>query len=290
MNLSNNGYCDRSPVWSPEGGRIAFVSDRSGDWDVWVMDVDGNDQRRLAGNPGLDCAPSWSPDGTRLLWESHVAGSPSIWICDADGGNSRPLISPDRPLTRVPLHEGEVRRSFPDNWHYLRNAVWSPDGKRIAAAGIHEVVVLDADGSRLVEVVPWMMGLGRLAWSPDGTQLAGTARTAPAETERSGVFIVRPGQRNYRWLAEATPTGPRLGAAQRRPLSTWYSHGSARPRRVIKTFESLCWSPDGTTLAFSSDMDPSGAFYVYTVPADGGAPKRLEATKSAWPNEIAWRR
>ena len=57
----------------------------------------------------------------------------------------------------------------------------------------------------------------------------------------------------------------------------------------MKTFTSLAWSPDGSTLAFSSDLDPSGAFYVYTISPRGGQPKRLDTTKSAWPNEIMWR-
>jgi Tol biopolymer transport system component len=70
---------------------------------------------------------------------------------------------------------------------------------------------------------------------------------------------------------------------------TWYTHGSAQPRRVVKTFTSLAWSPDGRSVAFSSDIDPSGAFYVYTIPADGGEPWRIEQTRSAWPNQFAWR-
>ena len=56
----------------------------------------------------------------------------------------------------------------------------------------------------------------------------------------------------------------------------------------MKTFASLGWSPDGKTLAFTSDMDPSGAFYVYTIDPDGGKPQRLDQTRSAWPNEIMW--
>ena len=82
--------------------------------------------------------------------------------------------------------------------------------------------------------------------------------------------------------------GPRLGGTARAGLTTWYSHGSARPRRVVKTFTSLAWSPDGKALAFSSDMDPSGAFYVYTISTEGGQPRRLDRTMSAWPNEIMW--
>ncbi len=89
-------------------------------------------------------------------------------------------------------------------------------------------------------------------------------------------------------LMEAVPQGPRLGGARRHGLMTWYTHGSALPSCVVRTFTSLAWSPDGKTLAFSSDMDPSGAFCVYTVPAEGGKPHRLGLTKSAWLNTVAW--
>ena len=57
----------------------------------------------------------------------------------------------------------------------------------------------------------------------------------------------------------------------------------------MKLFTSIVWSPDGQTLAFSSDMDPSGAFFVYTIAAEGGdEPTRIDVTRSAWPNQIMW--
>jgi Tol biopolymer transport system component len=311
VNISNNAFCDRSPVWSPDGARIAFRSEREGDWDVYVMNADGTDQRRLAGNVGLDRAPAWSPDGTRLAWESHVSGLPNIWICDANGQNSRPVIAPapaqppDGGTTNLkiqqvrawldPVEIVDVEPAFPDHTFYLTDPVWSPDSQRIAAVGVGDssgsmVVVLEADGSRMRQIIPWIAGPGHLTWSPDGTRLAGTLRTAPQETERSGLFIVNAdGTNNYRWLVDVTPQGPRLGGALRMGLMTWYSHGSAQPRRVVKTFGALAWSPDGTTLAFSSDMDPSGAFYVYTISPDGGEPQRLDGTMSAWPQEIMWK-
>jgi len=306
VNVSGNAFCDRVPVWSPDGGRLAFLSDREGDWDIYVMNADGTGQRRLAGNPGLDRAPAWSPDGKTIAWESHVSGTPSIWVCNADGTDSRPLIAPDRPLTVQEGKSGkdgvfnfpDVGWPFADNTVYLSDPIWSPDGKRIAAVGIGEysgdmVVLLDADGSRMLKLIRWIASARDLAWSPDGTYLAGACRTAPQETDHSGIFVVRTDGKDEnrcgRFLVDVSPTGPRLGTAIRMGAPTWYSHGSGRPRRVLKTFTSLAWSPDGKTLAFSSDMDPSGAFHVYTIPAKGGETTRLDATKSAWVNDIMWR-
>ena len=303
VNLSDNAFCDRSPVWSPDGKRLAFISDRTGDWQICVMNADGSDQSRVAGNRGADRAPAWSPDGGRIAWESHVSGMPTIWICDADGGKSRPLAAPDKPFE---VHRGETGKDgvfafaeadwpFEDHAVYLTDPLWSPDGKRIAARGLGQtgvmLAVLDADGSRMLQVIDWIGGMDELVWSPDGSQLAGTLRTAPQETDRSGVFVVEAdGSEKYRWMVDVRPQGPRLGGAIRTGVPTWYSHGSAQPRRVMKTFDNLTWSPDGETLAFSSDMAEDGAFYVYTIPAKGGEPTRLPATKSAWPNEVMFRK
>jgi len=294
-NLSKNDYCDRSPVWSPDGARLAFMSDRTGDWDIYAMKADGTGQRRLAGNPGLDRAPAWSPDGKRLAWESHVSIMPDIWVCRADGADAHAVIARGKPMTLKATSQRkvvDVQPFVPGNEFYLTNPIWSPDGARIAGVGLsgsHMVYVLAADGSSMVQVTPWTPFAGDLCWSPDGKQLAGSWRTAPQETERAGVFVLDAETGERKFLVDVTPLGPRMGGARRHGVMSWYSHGSAQPRRVVKTFTSLAWSPDGKTLAFSSDMDPTGAFYVYTIPAQGGEPTRIDLAKSAWPNEICWR-
>ena len=303
-NISRNAFCDRFPKWSPDAEKIVFVSDRGGDWDVYTMNSDGSVQERVAGNPGLDRAPAWSPDGSQIAWESHVSGMPNIWVCDVDGGNSRPLIEAGKPL-KISVVQGwldpirivEAEPILPGNEFYLTEPVWAPDSRRIAGVGLSHgtmVCILDADGTTMLQLIPWLPGAADLCWSPDGTQLAGSWRTAHQETEHSGIFVIRADgmEKTPRgmghWLVDVTPRGPRLSRVQRHPSVTWYSHGSSQPRRVVKTFTSLAWAADGSELAFSSDMDPSGAFHVYTMRAAGGKPRCLGGTRSAWPNEVMW--
>ena len=57
--LTENRQYDWSPSWSPDGERIAFMSDRDGNSEIYVMDADGGNQRRLTNNPDHDASPAW---------------------------------------------------------------------------------------------------------------------------------------------------------------------------------------------------------------------------------------
>jgi Tol biopolymer transport system component len=65
--LTDDPGSDIEPAWSPDGTRIAFASNRDGDWDIYVMDADGGNVRRLTGTRGHrdalrgDYDPAWSP-------------------------------------------------------------------------------------------------------------------------------------------------------------------------------------------------------------------------------------
>ena len=94
--LTNNRGWDWFPSWSPDGERIAFASDRRGDFEnfeIYVMDADGGNQRRLTENRHEDSSPSWSPDGERITFNSRRDGNSEIYVMEANGGNQQRLTN-----------------------------------------------------------------------------------------------------------------------------------------------------------------------------------------------------
>ena len=146
--LTNNLASDHSPSWSPDGKRIAFVSDRDGHvihgWptsEIYVMDTDGGNQQNLTNDPHSDRHPSWSPDGKRIVFSSDRDNDRDhnieIYVMNADGKNQRRLTN---------------------NLTEDKYPAWSPDGERIAFSArreghvvhnldiTYEIYVMDTDG------------------------------------------------------------------------------------------------------------------------------------------------
>ena len=130
---------DIEPAWSPDSQRIAFLSSR-GIWgnEIYVMDADGANQRRLTRDGWDDRDPAWSPDGSKIAF-SAGDGDIFIVVMNADGTDRKRL--PEEVLDGVP-----VLNSYP---------AWSPDGAKIAyysgirgdnRGGIH---LMTADGEHL---------------------------------------------------------------------------------------------------------------------------------------------
>src|SRR6476619_6832538 len=92
-------------------GRIAFRSDRGGNFDIYTMNTDGSDIAHLAGSPVVDGQPAWSPDGTRIVFQSSRSGTSQIYVMNADGSN-------ETRLTNNPAGDFQP--------------AWSPDGSKIA--------------------------------------------------------------------------------------------------------------------------------------------------------------
>jgi TolB protein len=100
-----------SPVYSPDGSRIAFNSKASGNWDLYSMAADGTDIRQITTDEGSDLAPAWSPDGSMLAFESSRDGNVEVYVVSSAGGLAQ-------NITNLPLADDH-------------GPTWSPDGQRI---------------------------------------------------------------------------------------------------------------------------------------------------------------
>jgi len=75
------------------GDRIAFMSNRAGNWEIYVMESDGSGLRRLTNNSSIDGLPTWSPNGRSIAFVSDQGGAWGVWVINADGSNRRKLFA-----------------------------------------------------------------------------------------------------------------------------------------------------------------------------------------------------
>ena len=149
-----------APAFSPDGTKIAFESNRGGNYDIFVMNVDGTAQTNLTNDEaGDDVGAAWSPDGTKLAFDSNRSESRDVYTMNADGSGQTNLTAANPSLD-----------SDPD---------WSPDGAKllfVSARGLATSVwSMNADGSGgEVDVTKAGNFDADPAWSPDGSHIVFT--------------------------------------------------------------------------------------------------------------------
>lgn len=154
-NLSNYASNDRRPKINLDATRIVFVSDRSQNDDIYVMNIDGSELSQLTTHPSIDTMPTWSPDGKQILFVSTRNGNADLFIMDANGANQQqlttstaddvfPTWSPDRKQIAWVQIQGAERRLWVMNAdgknahaitgtiHLLQNPIWSSKNNEIA--------------------------------------------------------------------------------------------------------------------------------------------------------------
>ena len=163
------------PSFSPDGNRVAFMTNRDGNMEIYVVNREGGGLRRVTRNPGNDSTPTWSPAGNQIAFTSDRSGSPQIYIADADGG-------------------GQPRRITSESW--ADRATWSPPPyNEIAYAGQNgpgfDIKIFDLQQGQIRVVTDGTGSNESPAWSPNGRHLA----FASTRAGRSQIFtIARDGQ------------------------------------------------------------------------------------------------
>jgi len=138
---------DGKPTWSPDGSYIAFQSSRNGNWEVYIIDINGTNLINLTNNVADDNQPSWSPDGSKIAFVSNRrSGSFEIYSINIDGSNLKRLTNLTPPPNIDPSNVGDY------------DPTWSPDGSKIAFArnllyeGLQIWTINSNDGSDLRKI------------------------------------------------------------------------------------------------------------------------------------------
>jgi hypothetical protein len=257
----------------PFNGKIAFVSLRAGNNEIFTMNANGSIQVNISNNPAQDNDPAWSPDGTRIAFHSNRDAASEIYVMNADGTG----------LTR--LTNNSALDVLP---------AWSPDGTKLAFrsnrdGGNSEIYVMNADGSGQTRLTNNLVSDDNPAWSPDGTRIAfdsnrdGNTEIYVMNTDGTGVTRLT-NNTSTDQFPSFSPDGTKIvfsGGIGNFQIMVMNANGTNPVQLTSSGVNNIpAFSPDGTQIAFHSNRD-GGDIEIYIMNADGSNQTRLTSAPSA---------
>ncbi len=189
--LTSGMAFDRMPRWSPDGQRIAYITDRSGGNNLWVISADLRDTVQLSKTTDdMFISPAWTPDGKYVAVTRSVSGGPKVFLYHVDGGSGVQLI-------REPTGQSTVGATFsPDGrhlWYATRAGSWQYN----AIFPQYQLVAYDRELGISTTMTSRFGSAFRPEISPDGRWLTYGSRF----DEKTGLRIRELATGIERWLA-----------------------------------------------------------------------------------------
>lgn len=266
-NLTNHPSDDRYASYSPGGNQILFESNRSGNWDLYVMNADGKMVRQITRDSSEDRRPSWHPDGDQILFESNRSGKFQLYTAN--------LFNDKVKAIRLPANSGDP--IF---------ARYSPDGSSIAYSlklqgDSSKLVVIDVFGNLKAYLADYGFRTFYPRWSPNGKQLLFFSRheTGNQDDEIYTINIDGTGKKRlthwpkHNFCPSWSPDGSQIAYVQ--------SMEGSRPEIYIMKVNGLDnkrltnnekgdtlpnWSPDGTKLLVTAHRNGNYEIVEMTIP------------------------
>lgn len=283
--ITREGSANTRPRWSPDGKRIAFISNRGGSGQIWTMAPDGSDAKQVSKISTEADGETWSPDGKSFLFTSDVYPE-----CNDDACNQ--AKDDQRSKSKVKAHM--VNRLLYRHW-----TTWK-DGKR------SHVFLVSADGGTARDLTPGdfdtpPFSLGDpdgYAFSPDGKEVAFASNRDPMEaiSTNNDVWIVpvaggtakkistSPGSDTSpcyspdgKWIAYRSQF--RAQAESDRFRLMLYERATGKITNLTENYDRWVleteWSPDSKTIFFVTE--DTGTHPIMSIPVTGGQPKVVVA-------------
>ena len=246
------GYDDVDPAWSADGTRIAFASNRDGNYNIYVMNINGTGVTRITTEPRDDRYPAWSPDGSRIAFRGYNAptGGSQIILVDPSGAN---------PATLAGSAGGD-------------QPAWSPNGQQIAfthtaappAGSVPGPGCPNTDDEIFVANV-------------NGTGTPSNMTNSPSTSDRYPA-----------WFPSGTEIAFRRcnNASAGRELYTINTTTKAiTPLNGLNPGRAASWSPDARALTFVSYRDPDGDQEIWVGSRDGSTIRPRQLTSNTWTDD-----
>jgi TolB protein len=261
------------------GTRIATVGMKSGNKEIYLMDIDGHNVTRVTRNGSINLSPAWSPNGKKLAWTSYKRGNPDLYVKSLATGSTHALSN------RPGINAG---------------ADFAPGGQRVALArstgADTDIYVIESDTGREVQRLTRGRGIDVAPdFSPDGTHIA-------YASERSGgsqIYLqnLRTGearrvtfQGGFNSDPVFSPDGTKIAFVGRdRHFDVFVVNISGKNMTRITqnegNNEDPSWSPDGRYLLFSSTRDGRSRIWLST--SDGRHQMPVTSKSGGW-TQPAW--
>jgi TolB protein len=235
---------DAYPVLSPDNTMVAFKSNRTGNWEIFTMNLDGTKLKQLTSNPLGNHNPVWSPDGKQIVFASERDGDSEIYIMNADGTNqkrlthqsgddSHPKFSPDGGLIIFNSERTSPKLDPKADW----SKQW------------HELFTMKTDGTELKQLSSFKTVTTYPATSPDGRKIA----FRKVDDTPGFNWDLSPSKRNSEVYVMNRDGSELTNISNSAAFDGW-----------------PCWSPDGKKVLFASNRNgPANMGQVFSVTLDG---------------------
>ncbi|MFO8060848.1 MAG: S9 family peptidase [Bacillota bacterium] len=314
--LTVGEHSNTAPRWSPDGRRIAFLSDRSGENQIWIMNTEGGEPWRVKTQQTPAGPVAWSPDGSALAFTARVFEPEGDWIpyagAPADDRRRAVRQAEDadeevgdvRVITRLRYRfdgtgffgdrqshvfvvaavgpedpQPEPRLLTEGDHDHLGPPTWSPDGGMLAFTALRR-----PDADRLLAMDLWAVDVvtGRMIHLVKGMAMAANPLWSP-DGDRIA-FSGHDGSHGRSttgglWVVDVDPEGGPRGRDDARHLTAPLDRplgGISSDVAFASTTAPFEWAPDGCSLLFL--VADRGSVYLYRAGADGRCPERILGT------------